>query len=279
MYPDETLLHLEEILAQTRLVTLLQPVLDLEDDRVAAYAALSRGPSKSPLHTAQAMSRVAEHHGVLSALDGERVRTAMRAFGLLRLSGRLFVSLSPGSLRDPGCAPEVLHDALKQADLDSSRVVFEISGNSAAGDSADLSQAASRLHAAGFAMAFDERREGVSSLHLWSEFKPVYVRIGRDFVADIHQDPHRIQFVRVMRHLAEEAHSCVIAEGVESTAELAVLKDLGVRYAQGHVIGNPSPVPIRRLPRDVEACLQSHRPACPPWHRQATPHIGLPAGC
>jgi EAL domain-containing protein (putative c-di-GMP-specific phosphodiesterase class I) len=278
MYPDETRCHLEEILSHARLVSLLQPVLDLAEGRVAGYEALSRGPSKSPLHAPQTMSRAAEHHGLLAALDWQRVRTAIRAFGLLKLSGRLFVNLSAGSLLDPGFAPEVLHDTLKEAGLDRSQLVFEITGNSAASYSADLIQAASRLHAAGFEMALDERREGVSSLHLWSEIKPVYVRIGRDFIADIHQDPHRVQFVCVMRHLAEEALSCVMAEGVESPVELVVLKDLGVRYAQGHLIGNPSPVPIRLLPRDVEACLQSHRAAGTPWHRQVTPPTDLPAG-
>ena len=278
MYPDETRCHLEEILSHARLVSLLQPVLDLAEGRVAGYEALSRGPSKSPLHAPQTMSRVAEHRGLLAALDSERVRTAIRAFGRLKLSGRLFVNLSAGSLLDPGFAPEALPDTLKEAGLDRSQLVFEITGNSAARDSADLIQAASRLHAAGFEMALDERREGVSSLHLWSELKPVYVRIGRDFIADIHQDPHRVQFVRVMRHLAEEALSCVMAEGVESPVELVVLKDLGVRYAQGHLIGNPSPVPIRLLPRDVEACLQSHRAAGTPWHRQVTPPTDLPAG-
>lgn len=278
MYPDETRFHLEVILAHARQVSLLQPVLDLAEGRVAGYEALSRGPSKSPLHAPQAMSRAAEHHGLLSALDWQRVRKAIRDFGRLKLSGRLFVNLSAGSLLEPGFAPAALDEALKEAGLDRSQVVFEIAGNSAARDSADLIPAASRLHAAGFEMALDERREGASSLHLWSELRPVYVRIGRDFIAGIHQDPNRAQFVRVIRHLAEEARSCVIAEGVESPSELAVLKELGVRYAQGHLIGHPSPVPIRLLPRDVEACLRSHRAAGTPWHRQATPPADLPAG-
>ncbi len=257
MSHDELRLQLEHILKNSRLMTLLQPVFDLVEGRVMGYEALSRGPSNSPLHAPQALFRVAEQHGLLSALDWACVRMAFKTFSQLKLPGRLFVNLSPGSLLDAGFSPDAMLAALDRVGLTSTRVVIEITENSATLDYADLRQAVSRLRAAGIEVAIDDLGEGFSSLRLWSELKPDFVKIDKHFIADIHQDPHKIQFVRSIRQLAEGAHSCVIAEGVESPSELAVLKDLGIRYVQGYLIGRPSPVPARLPPREVQACLQS----------------------
>ena len=249
--------HLEHILENARLMTLLQPILDMVEGRVMGYEALSRGPSSGPLHAPQALFRVAGQHGLLTALDRACVRMALKTFARLNLTGRLFVNLSPGSLLDPIFAPDALLAELNHFGLDGSQIVIEITENATSLDYGDLRQAASRLHAAGIEVAIDDLGEGFSSLRLWSELKPAFVKIDKHFIADIHQDPHKIQFVRSIRQMAEGAHSCVIAEGVENQSELAVLKDLGIRYAQGYLIGRPSPVPVRLLPREVVACLES----------------------
>ena len=249
--------HLEEIIANARLVTLLQPVLDLVEGQVTGYEALSRGPSNSPLHSPQALFRAAGQHALLTALDWACVRAALRTFSKLRLPGRIFVNLSPGSLLDASFSPDAIQAALAAAGLECHQVVFEITENAAALDYAELRNASSRLRDVGIDVAIDDLGEGFSSLRLWSELKPAFVKIDKHFIADIHQDPHKVQFVRSIRQLAEGANSCVIAEGVEHTSELAVLKDLGIRYVQGYLIGRPSPVPVRLLPRAVEACLES----------------------
>jgi len=257
MSQEEMCQHLQDILANARLMTLLQPILDMVEGRVMGYEALSRGPSNSPLHAPQALFRVAEQHGLLTALDWACVRMALKTFARLNLAGRLFVNLSPGSLLDASFAPDMLLAELNHFGLAGSQIVIEITENATSLDYEDLRQAASRLRAAGIEVAIDDLGEGFSSLRLWSELKPAFVKIDKHFIADIHQDPHKIQFVRSIRQMAEGAHSCVIAEGVENQSELAVLKDLGIRYAQGYLIGRPSPVPVRLLPREVMACLES----------------------
>ena len=257
MSHEELRLHLDHILANARLMTLLQPILNLVDGRVMGYEALSRGPSNSPLHGPQALFRVAGQHGRLAALDWACMRTALRTFARLKLPGQLFVNLSPGSLLDASFAPAAVLAALNDAGLASSQVVIEITESAPAIDYAQLRQVVAGLRTAGIEVALDDLGEGFSSLRLWSEVKPAFVKIDKHFISGIHQDPHKIQFVRSIKLLAEGAHSLVIAEGVESTSELAVLKDLGIRYAQGYLIGRPSPVPVRLPSREVQACLQS----------------------
>ncbi len=249
--------HLEHILENAWLTTLLQPILDLAEGRLMGYEALSRGPSSSPLHAPQALFAVAEQHGLLPELDWTCMRTAIRTFARLNLQGRLFVNLSPDSLLDASFTPDAILTELANAGVSSKQVVIEITESRPTLDYARLQQVVSVLHVAGIEVAIDDLGEGFSSLRLWSELQPAFVKIDKHFIAGIHQDPHKIQFVRSIQLLAEGAHSHVIAEGVESTSELAVLKDLGIRFAQGYLIGHPSSVPIRVPPKEVGYCLQS----------------------
>ena len=249
--------HLEHILENARLLTLLQPVLDLAEGRLMGYEALSRGPSDGPLHAPQILFATAEQHGLLAELDWACMRTAIRTFARLKLAGRLFVNLSPDSLLDAGFTPDAILTELADAGIGSRQLVIEITEGTPTLDYARLQHVVSVLHVAGIEVAIDDLGEGFSSLRLWSELQPAFVKIDKHFIAGLQQDPHKIQFVRSIQLLAEGAHSHVIAEGVESPSELSVLKDLGIRYAQGYLIGYPSSVPIRVLPREVGYCLQS----------------------
>ncbi len=250
---------LEAILRNGRLFTLLQPVLDLHTGGMTGYEALTRGPSNSPLHAPPALIRAAECCALTAELDAACMRTALAAFARLRLPGRLFVNLTPSSLLDERFAPAPLLAALDHAGVPADKVAIEITENAFSIDYDALRDAVARLRAAGIEAAMDDFGQGFSSLRMWSELKPGFVKIDKHFISGIHQDPHKLEFVRSIRQLAESAHARVIAEGVETLSELAVLKDLGIRYVQGYLIGRPSPVPVRLPPREVAECLESGR--------------------
>lgn len=255
----ESRAHLEAILAESRLMTLLQPLLDMQTGQMTGYEALTRGPANSPLHSPMALFHVAESAGLTATLDASCTRLALAAFARLRLAGRLFLNLAPASLLDVRFSPAAMLAAFSAAGLAAHQVVIEITENATAVDYAGLREAVAALRAAGIEAAMDDFGEGFSSLRMWSELKPGFVKIDKHFVSEIHQDPHKLEFVRTIRKLAESAQACVIAEGVETVSELAVLRDLGIRYAQGYLIGRPSPVPVRLPPDAVARCLESRR--------------------
>lgn len=259
MTMDESRAQLLAILAEARLLTLLQPVLDLHTGQMAGYEALTRGPSDSPLHSPIALFRAAECAELTGTLDAACMASALAVFARLQLPGRVFVNLTPTSLLDPRFALEAVLRAFADAGLAASQVAFEITETASSVDYAGLRGAVTDLRAAGIEAAMDDFGQGFSSLRMWSELKPGFVKIDKHFVTGIHQDPHKLEFVRSIRQLAESAHACVIAEGVETVSELAVLKDLGIRYVQGYLIGRPSPVPVRLPPDEVARCLESGR--------------------
>ncbi len=249
----------EHVLEHNKLVTLLQPILDLVECRIAGYEALSRGPSDSPLHSPEALFKMAAYLGRLADLDRACADMAFANFTRLKLPGRLFVNVTPESLLAPAFAPGPVLERLAGFGLERGRLIIEISESSPNVDYGPLRLAVEKLRMAGIEVAMDDLGEGFSSLRLWSELRPGFVKIDKHFIAGIHQDPHKLQFVRSILQMAESADAHVVAEGVETASEQAIIKDLGIRYAQGYLIGRPSSVPIRQPPRDVLENLASQR--------------------
>ncbi|MFN3397539.1 MAG: EAL domain-containing protein, partial [Sulfurimicrobium sp.] len=86
-----------------------------------------------------------------------------------------------------------------------------------------LREAAHHYRSMGFEIAMDDLGAGFSSLRLWSELRPEFVKIDMHFVQDINHDPVKLQFVRSIQVIAESLGTRVIAEGIETQAELDVV--------------------------------------------------------
>jgi diguanylate cyclase (GGDEF)-like protein len=110
----------------------------------------------------------------------------------------------------------------------------------------------------GLQVAIDDLGEGFSSLRLWLELMPEYVKIDKHFIQNINQDPVKLQFVKSIQQIAENSDSLIIAEGIETQPEFMIVKDLGIACGQGYFIARPEPVPAVSLSIDVINTL-NHR--------------------
>jgi GGDEF domain-containing protein len=95
---------------------------------------------------------------------------------------------------------------------------------------------------------------GYSSLRLWSELRPDYVKIDRHFIDGIHQDALKREFVGSILQIAKASRAQVIAEGIELPEELAVLTEMGVDLVQGYLLCRPQEHP----PRDARPLMPKH---------------------
>lgn len=248
---------LAELLGLRKITTLYQPIVDLREGRVHGYEALSRGPSDSPLHSPLAMLRAADHFGLESETERLCVETAIAGFVERRLAGKLFVNIRPGRLFDPFFEPEALIAFLDAAGLSPRRVVLEITESDPVLDYPALCQMVEGLRAVGIEIAMDDLGEGFSSLRLWSELKPGYVKIDKHFISGLNQDPVKLQFVRSLQQIAENSQSLIVAEGVETASELTMIKDLGIAFGQGYLIGRPAATPSAVPSAEAMQCLSS----------------------
>ena len=78
--------------------------------------------------------------------------------------------------------------------------------------------------------------------------RPDVIKLDITITRDIDKDEGRRALASALRTFAGDTGSTVVAEGVETEAELAALRDLGMTAGQGYHLGRPGPLPIRRDP-------------------------------
>ncbi len=257
---------LQQILAQGDLTTLFQPIVSLSERRVLGYEALSRGPSNSSLHSPLTLFAAARQANRLTELEMLCRKSACQRFSRQNLQGKLFLNVSPDTLIAPGHKPGCTLALLEQAGIPPSEVVIELTEQTPTDDFVLLDNALRHYREMGFSIALDDLGAGYSSLRLWSELRPDFVKIDRYFIENIHQDRVKREFVESILNIAGASQARVIAEGIELQEELQVLIDMGVDLVQGYLLGRPQETPrpdlldlvplpeLARLPASEEGC-------------------------
>ncbi len=247
MTVTEQLSALQQILRSGELSSLFQPIVSLSEQRILGYEALSRGPSNSPLHAPLTLFAVARHAGRLSELEMACRQSACKAFSAQSLEGKLFLNVSPESLLEPSHQPGRTLQLLQAFGIPPSQVVIELTEHAPTEYFALLDTALHHYRAMGFSIALDDLGAGYSSLRLWSELRPDYVKIDRHFIDGIHLDPVKREFVGSILKMAQASRAQVIAEGIELAEELTVLAEMGVDLVQGYLLSRPLDKPPREI--------------------------------
>jgi EAL domain-containing protein (putative c-di-GMP-specific phosphodiesterase class I) len=102
-----------------------------------------------------------------------------------------------------------------------------------------LRRARKALRRIGGKVALDDTGTGFASLSLLLEVAPELIKLDRVMTRDIDSDPVRRALARALVAFGKEVGAEVIAEGIETAAELAVLVDLGIAYGQGFHLARP----------------------------------------
>ncbi len=256
---------LANILENRSLYPLFQPIMDLQQGHLIGYEGLVRGPSDSELHLPQALFRAAERVNLLVPLESLCIDVVVTEFMRTGLPGKLFVNISPFALLAGALTEELLKKLLdKKTDL-RDRLVFEITESSPKMNNAAVVSGLIALREYGFKIALDDLGEGFSSLRLWSDVRPDFVKLDKHFVAGIDKSPLKLQFVRSIKQIAEKSRAMIIAEGVEHRSELMVLKEMGICLGQGYFIGYPLKQPDVSVNAAAKKCFDSNLVSANPW--------------
>ena len=256
--------RLKEILEQRQLNALFQPIINMQRGEIVGYEGLIRGPSDSPLHSPMNLFKVARMHGLSVEVEHLCRRIVIERFAELDLPGKLFLNVSPEMLLEQHAKRGETLAYIEDVGLNPDRVIIELTENQPTYDYDLLREAAMHYRGMGFEIAIDDLGEGFSSLRLWSELRPEYVKIDMHFVQGINQDPVKLQFVRSIQEIAEQSGTVVIAEGIETQTELLMIRDLGIAYGQGYHIARPHATPGAALSAEVAKTLNRNNVAVYP---------------
>jgi EAL domain-containing protein (putative c-di-GMP-specific phosphodiesterase class I) len=209
-----------------------QPIIDLAAARVAGYEALARFPGTAG---PEVWFAAAEEAGVAAELEALAIHKALAAVPELPANTFLTVNVSPHLL---GAAP--VRAALATLP-DLHRVVVELTEHTPVHDLDVLRRQCDELRLRGALIALDDAGSGYSGLQQLAAVRPQVVKLDRALVSDADTDPVRVALAEMLGEFAGRIDAWLLAEGIETAAELAAFARLGVPLAQGWLLGRPGP--------------------------------------
>ena len=247
--------RLRQVIERQELSALFQPIIHMQSGEIIGYEGLIRGPSDSPLHSPLNLFRVALAANLSVEVEHLCRKVVIETFAKMGLPGKLFLNVSPECLLYPNMKHGETLDYIQQFGISPERVIIELTESQPTYDYELLGRAVAHYRAMGFEIAIDDLGEGFSSLRLWSELRPAYVKIDMHFIQGINLDKVKLQFVQSIQQIAQATGTMVIAEGIETHTELLVIRDLGIACGQGYHIGRPSNNPAVAVSPEIAKTL------------------------
>lgn len=217
-----------------------QPIYDVLTGALLAFEALTRlkaqpekGFPRALLDSARASGNLMKFNEMLSVM-------AATEFSAAKLPGLLFVNVSPGAFPKANTSSGIFSEDYPVWRIPADRIVIELTEDEPLLDHHAMQESLIFFRDRGFTIALDDFGEGFSSMRLWTEIKPSFVKIDRHFIDGVHADFLKQQFIEAFVRVAARCGVSLIAEGIESPAELAALKHLGIRFGQGYYLGRPA---------------------------------------
>jgi EAL domain-containing protein (putative c-di-GMP-specific phosphodiesterase class I) len=231
--------RLADIIDTEAVHTLVHPVVDLENNAVIGYEALSRGPVDSEFERPDKLFRVAYDSDLVLRLERLCRKKALEAAAELPPGRLLFMNIEPEAVGDPELREILTSTLFTQAKIQPEKVVLEITERSAITDFAAFRSTLEYVRALGFRVAVDDAGAGYGSLQCLAEVQPEWLKIDMSLVRDCDTDEVRAGLIGSLVTFGQAVGVELIAEGVETPHELAKIRELGVRFAQGFLFARP----------------------------------------
>jgi EAL domain-containing protein (putative c-di-GMP-specific phosphodiesterase class I) len=159
----------------------------------------------------------------------------------------LTVNVAARQLLDPGFV-DVLQDTLATSGIDPRRLTLEVTETALIQDIDAARRTLLRIASLGVGVSIDDFGTGWASLTYLRQLPVTCLKIDRSFVAGLGVDHRDTAIVRSVIALGHELDLLVIAEGVETEAQLKHLEILGCKMAQGYLLARPTPPSEMALP-------------------------------
>jgi len=236
--------YLRHAMEHDKLCLWYQPQIDARDGRVIGAEALLRCGGVGQDFTAADLIAVAEERGLIAKLGEWTMREACKQCRSWQLNGLraipVAVNVSPIQLQQKEFVQLVL-EILKESELDASFLELEITETSIMRRSQAVADLTMRLRDFGVRISIDDFGTGYSSLSYLKHIPIDKIKIDQSFVCDMLSDAEDATITQAIVKLGQSLQLRVIAEGVESRAQVAKLLDLGCHEAQGYLYSRAVP--------------------------------------
>ncbi|MBO0733095.1 MAG: EAL domain-containing protein [Methylocapsa sp.] len=261
---------LRHAIARKECRAVYQPVMDIRSGKFIGFEALLRWehPSRGEISPAEFIP-LAEETGLILPLGDWVLREACREAASWAEPLSVAVNVSTAQIHDAHFSSRV-HEILFETGLKPSRLELEITETALIRDMPRALATLSRIKVLGVRVAMDDFGTGYSSLSNLRAFPFDKIKIDKSFVKAVNSNGQGAAIVRSVLGLSHALHLPVVAEGVETQAELAFLAAEACDLVQGYLLGKPSDIAAFRALTHPGALALGHANVVPLMARAAS---------
>ena len=244
--------ELSEAIENRRLQLYYQPIVSLVDRVASEVEALLRWPRESEILAPPDFIGVAKQFDLLMDLERLVIESAFEQLSRWRRATDLDVSLnlSERHIYSDNLQQEI-RDAAERSEVATRRLSLEVAEDSLVQADEERREKLRSLSAAGVGLIVDDYGGAIPASQL-NELPVSALKVSRRVIAGIPDNPVHTETATTALRLAGELGLRVIANGLESPGQLAVLRDMGCKYGQGFLFSVPMPAEVlaeRAMPR------------------------------
>jgi EAL domain-containing protein (putative c-di-GMP-specific phosphodiesterase class I) len=222
-----------------------QPIVALDTEEPVGFEALARFDAE-PVRSPGAWFAEAAALGRALELEIAAVAAAISYVDQIPPDAFMALNVSPASIVSPR-----LMETIGRIPLD--RVVVELTEHAPISDYPMLRSVLADLRRSGARLAVDDVGAGHASLRHILQLDPDLIKLDVSLTRDIDTQRTQRSLASALVTFGREVEATLIAVGVETAAELAVIRELGIPWAQGYYFGKPGPLPVRSSEVRAEA--------------------------
>lgn len=237
---------------------------DLQTSEIIGYEVLLRWRHATLGYISPVMFiPIAEESGAIVAIGEWVLRMACREAAGWNNDCKIAVNVSAVQLAH-GDLTEIVSEILATTGLSPSRLELELTETAIVADKVRSLHLIRQIKALGVTIAIDDFGAGYSSLDTLRLFPFDKIKLDRSFMDELDTDLQSKAIMRAVVALARSLDKRVLAEGVETPEQLAILREEGCDEAQGYLLGRPAPAAIAlgeiepaRMDADIPEALAS----------------------
>jgi diguanylate cyclase (GGDEF)-like protein len=228
-----------EILRDGSIRSVYQPISDLSSRTPMGYEALARPAGAAESASVEGLFAAAHRMGLWRDMDWLCRRAAVSGVGGLPVDSMVFINVGVMALLDPVHNVDQMLLLMSWARVAPTRVVLEISEREAVHDLRRFKEVLKVYRAEGFRFALDDVGEGHSTFEVLAAAEPEYIKLARYLTVDSAMGGRRAM-VRALVEFGQSGGAELIAEGIETDAQLDSMRTMGVGFGQGWLLGRPA---------------------------------------
>lgn len=214
-----------------------QPIVDVSAQKIWGYEALVRGVDGQGAFQVLSQVTEANRYAFDQACRVKAIELAGSRIG--GTDAKLSINFMPNAVYEPKACIRATLEAASRTQFDPKRLMFEFTENERISDADHVSNIVREYRRMGFTTALDDFGAGYAGLSLLARFQTDLIKLDMELLRGIEASQVKQAIVRGLVGIAAELNITLLAEGIETEAELLAIKALGIRLFQGYYFARP----------------------------------------